>query len=102
MEELSIKQAQPSKLQMSYLPGQGSQIERPQTAQVLSKIHGQSQYRNMGPKNPSTAASSNQQDMYSSRGFGELGSTKKASVQKVDFSEHQDDLSSDEDVNECD
>jgi hypothetical protein len=43
-----------------------------------------SQYRKLGPTgpsgiNPSTAASTNTQktDFYSSRGFGELGSTKK-------------------------
>jgi len=72
---------------MSYMPSGGNHfnaLERPQTANVLSKIQTQSQYRKMGPagpsgKNPSTAASSNnpKTDMYSSRGFGELGQTKR-------------------------
>jgi len=52
----------------------------------------------MGPKNPSTAASSNQQDMYSSRGFGDLGSTKKTG-EHVRLTNEQE-LSSDDDVNE--
>lgn len=60
-------------------------MERPQTAIVLSEISG-SQFGyggRIGP-NPSTAASSNQQDyLYSSRGFGELGSTKRDKGQSV-------------------
>lgn len=64
----------------------------------------------MGPtgpsgKNPSTAASTNTQqttDLYSSRGFGELGSTKKKGELEKQRSEanltHFDESSSDEDL----
>jgi len=64
---------------MSYiLSNNFDPTERPQTANVLSKIQANSHYKKLAPKNPSTAASSNvQTDMYSSRGFGELGSTKQ-------------------------
>lgn len=79
-------------------------LERPQTANVLSAIRkfvfnfqtnscsikegNQFGYGSRVHGNPSTAASSNQQDkFYSSRGFGELGSTKRirAQNQKIDL-----------------
>ena len=54
----------------------------------------------MGPKNPSTADSSNvnpSTTMYSSRGFGDLGSTKKGTSQKVrDIKQELEDLERDD------
>lgn len=65
--------------------GQGGLVpmmDRPQTSQVLSAAEGR-----IGPsgKFPSTAASSAQEVMGSSRGFGDLGSTmrNKDNVRKV-------------------
>ena len=58
--------------------------ERPQTANVLSQIANNQIGAGRIGQNPSTAASSNQQDnFYSSRGFGELGSTKRDKEQST-------------------
>ena len=76
-----------SDLQKSYMMSNINPTERPMTANVLSKIQANSQYRKLGPsgKGASTAASTQQTtDFNSTRGFGELGSTKKGDEKKTE------------------